>query len=478
MQQNFENIFNVKHLDALVKRINPQAIIVVDTNVVMNCPDFATWQTDIINPIFVIVQQLYFELSYKLKKEDDAKTKAITAIKNIRKLHQSGDLIKGHQINSVGHFIFLENSSRTQLDSVIDDKPEKAVLKAGDTIYLYVTEELTNRNNIPVILLTNDQGLLLLAEPKGLKTCDTRSFPIQLKDVINKQIDPNMKKVNWDKELKKVQMAGAKQVATIELTLQSKSFEPEEDFKTTDGQMIKGAIIAKGAGLLKYENSDFLFSWKLPYRPEVPKNIRTIFRTVIKTTKNSKWHRIQGISFDTEPEFDDGYDIEFEPIFECNFNERDNPEWIMKSIQEQLLLITHSVNSTVTVQSPISIASMSILTLLIHEFGAYQDFGTHQDYYDVSFDRWTEDKGTLLQGLSGDEDAFWFMLGDWESYFENYKDFMKKTAFYIKKYPGFAQYIIEKMLLTWNIGAKITLEIRSSTESRLRMYKEGMGLSN
>ena len=75
-------IFDLSKIKRLVEEKRPPAILIVDTNVLMNEPDFSKWETSIGKPIFVLPDTIMVELEY-IKTKPEPREKAIKAIKSV-----------------------------------------------------------------------------------------------------------------------------------------------------------------------------------------------------------------------------------------------------------------------------------------------------------------------------------------------------------------------------------------------------------
>ena len=63
-------IFDLSKIKRLVEEKCPPAILIVDTNVLMNEPDFSKWGTSVGKPIFVLPYMITIELEYIRKKPE------------------------------------------------------------------------------------------------------------------------------------------------------------------------------------------------------------------------------------------------------------------------------------------------------------------------------------------------------------------------------------------------------------------------
>ena len=113
------NIFDLTKIKRLVEEKRPPAILIVDTNVLMNEPDFSKWETSIGKPIFVLSDTIIVELEY-IKTKPEPREKAIKAIKNVNNLFQQGKITDGIVIEDVGSFISIPTPKADQINPELE----------------------------------------------------------------------------------------------------------------------------------------------------------------------------------------------------------------------------------------------------------------------------------------------------------------------------------------------------------------------
>ncbi len=99
------DIFDLENIKELVDTEHPSAVIVADTNVLMDNPVFSKWQTHLADPVFVLSYSLIRDLvgvREKKPKSGDAehekspdKAKAGEAVESWLGLSSEGDMSKG-----------------------------------------------------------------------------------------------------------------------------------------------------------------------------------------------------------------------------------------------------------------------------------------------------------------------------------------------------------------------------------------------
>ena len=62
------NIYDLSKISQLIESKHPVCILVIDTNVLMNEPDFANWKVSIGPTLFVLSEGTILELEYILQK--------------------------------------------------------------------------------------------------------------------------------------------------------------------------------------------------------------------------------------------------------------------------------------------------------------------------------------------------------------------------------------------------------------------------
>ena len=167
-----QEIFNLSKIKKRVDSKHPPAIIVVDTNIIMNTPDFRQWKTTVSEPIFILSDVVLIELEHirnRRKKEVESVKSADEAINRVSWLFHQGDIIDGILITEVGWFISIPspaedaiNEALRQLGSIVEG------FGRGDSKFIILTRELSElMPDNTVVFYTGDINLYNVAQANG-----------------------------------------------------------------------------------------------------------------------------------------------------------------------------------------------------------------------------------------------------------------------------------------------------------------------
>lgn len=256
-------IFDLSKIKRLVEEKRPPAILIVDTNVLMNETDFSKWGTSIGKPIFVLSDMIMVELEY-IKTKPEPREKAIKAIKSVNNLFKQGKITEGIVIEHVGSFISVPAPKADQLNPELEqlDDIVKA-FKRTDAKFLLLTREC-NRfiPNIPTLFVTGEYNLFNIMEANGIPSYMFESFPMSgIEEVIKKSL---RKPIDWDNVLADIQTTTKGKSVEVELTLTSKKCMPKWLQGVGEYSQI---LLAEGYGIIHSRKDDEVrFLWSLPFK--------------------------------------------------------------------------------------------------------------------------------------------------------------------------------------------------------------------
>ena len=268
-------IFDLSKIKRLVEEKRPPAILIVDTNVLMNDPDFSKWGTSIGKPIFVLPDMIVIELEYmRTKPKPEPREKAIKAITSVNNLFKQGKITDGIVIDGVGSFISIPTPKADQVNPELEQLGD--IVKAfhrSDALFLLLTRECNQFiPNIPTLFVTSEYSLFNIMEANGIPSCMFKSFPISgIEEIIKKSL---RKPIDWDKELADMQVTTKQNSIVVEATLTDYKSAPEFLDNCPP-------IIAEGYGRVYDGNKNRSFLWTLPF---YPKNIISSPKSSEKTT--------------------------------------------------------------------------------------------------------------------------------------------------------------------------------------------------
>ncbi len=141
-----QEIFKLSKIKKLVDSENPPAIIVVDTNIIIDVPNYTQWTTTLNEPIFVLSDLVLIELEHlkgKKRKEGET-TKYEDAIKGFNWLLEQGDIIGGIHIAEVGWFISIPSPAEDAINEALGKWESLVqVFSRSDIIFLILARELS-----------------------------------------------------------------------------------------------------------------------------------------------------------------------------------------------------------------------------------------------------------------------------------------------------------------------------------------------
>jgi len=196
-----DNIFDFSKIIKLVTEKNPQAIILVDTNIVVDNPVFKAWKTDLANPLFVLPESVIYEISNKIheldkRPNDQESTKTANkfriAWKAIAAMQSKGPMLDGIYIDGIGWFIRLPMPEKGELNNILKQRRYGMVINTIGDIdagLLLIHEELLKAiPSMPVVSLNNDRKCIYFAKEFGLLHHCAQSFPVKIRKLV--PIDP------------------------------------------------------------------------------------------------------------------------------------------------------------------------------------------------------------------------------------------------------------------------------------------------
>ena len=284
------NIFDLGAVKELIVDKQPAAVVVMDTNVVMDYPEFAKWNTSLGEVMFVLPALYNLEAERVKRKSQDKESRAaaIQAIRAYSDLCEKGLIHRGIHVDGAGWFISVPLPMEDRMTPAL--KQWAWVVQEynrPDVLFLLLTMELAQLSCAPVILATGDQGLHGFASGQGVTAHRVQGFPM----TISKASLPEPPSSGIDFEQLKAYLkreAEKKKVVSVELTLAARREIPRPFGRTLDHLLEdiplpdSPLLLAEGTGAV---DRQVPFSWALSYsewdypRPEAEEgpDLRTEF---------------------------------------------------------------------------------------------------------------------------------------------------------------------------------------------------------
>jgi len=175
------SIFDLEAVRDLIVEKHPPAVIVLDTSVPTESPDFTKWSTALGEVVFVLPTIINVEWEGIKRRNKDKKglDPASEAVRAYRDLCRKGVIHRGVHLDGVGWFV--------SVPLPLEDRVAPALKQWGiatreygspDLMFLLLTAELAELSIAPVILATKDGGLFGLASGSGIPVYYFEGFPM------------------------------------------------------------------------------------------------------------------------------------------------------------------------------------------------------------------------------------------------------------------------------------------------------------
>ena len=280
-----QEIFNLSKIKKLADSKHPPAIIVVDTNIIMDTPDFRQWKTMVSEPIFVLSDVVIIELEHikgRRKQEVESVKSAEEAIKKFNWLLDQGDITEGILLAEIGLFISIPSPAEDAINEALSKLGALVeAFKRSDSKFLILTRELSElMPDNTVVFYTRDFNLYNIAVTNGFPACRFEGFPMAGIERWIEKKKPEL--LDWDTVLTDMQQDTEDKSTVVEFTLISKELvrdmEPPMcrymDIKEIPPMLEKlDYIVAKGYGCIHFSDDPIHFLWSLPYKPFTSKTL-------------------------------------------------------------------------------------------------------------------------------------------------------------------------------------------------------------
>ena len=248
-----------ENLARATEGLEPQAILILDSNTIMDYPQFLQHEIPGPGPLVFVVPQVVDNELLSLTFHNDPKTKqkALGALSQLQGLYKKGDPANGIELGDGRLLITVRAPRPTGREGMpLEEDQVQRYLGLVDAALLRLADAC--KEDIPraqTVLVTKDKNLTHVAMSCGLSVCtwpelrlhktvdqllrpdDQRSGPVQDVDTLfSSSLDPSEKRP-----------------VSIAMTLEE--IRSEDDY-----------LVAKGYGRLEYDEKDHLFRWTYPYK--------------------------------------------------------------------------------------------------------------------------------------------------------------------------------------------------------------------
>ena len=245
-----------QNLADVIDRVKPQAILLLDTNTILNNPRIPSYQVTAPGTFLLVIPQVVDNeiMALKLGNRDKAtKQKAARAIKATDEVYRRGNPERGVEVrNSL--WVVTVQSVRPERPSdgnrSIEDDQVRKNLGAVDAALLRLAEACREEvPDMPALLITVDTNLSRVARVRGLRACSLSD--LRKPEILNDMLvtDHPIQPLDLDTLLS----PDEEQPVKVALTLEELRSEGDD-------------LIARGSGRLTWQSEGYPFRWTFPYK--------------------------------------------------------------------------------------------------------------------------------------------------------------------------------------------------------------------
>ena len=235
-----------KNLVEAVGRLKPKAILLLDTNILMNPPRLDSYEIAAPGRFLLVVPRVVYNELMAIKlgsRGKESVRKAVRALGVVDNLYERNDPVNGFDIGN-DRWLITAETPPTPNDMTVEDKQVHKNLGAVDAALLRLSDACSKSLlESPTLLVTEDRNLTGVAKSQGLPVCQLSSLrsPGALKELL---VDDDAFLFPDPDEGRPVK---------IVMTLEELRSEGEY-------------LIASGIGRLTYDDERHPFRWTLPYK--------------------------------------------------------------------------------------------------------------------------------------------------------------------------------------------------------------------
>ena len=246
-----------------VNRLKPRAILILDTNTLMENPRLGSYEINAPGLFLLIVPRIVVNELTSLRrggKDEQTRRKALRACNVIDELYERGNPINGIHLGD-DRWLITASSPRLPDPSRLDDEQVRRILGKGDDALRRLAEVCTEGcPGTSTLLVTRDRDLTRVAKSQGLSASPLPS--LRSREALGEILDirPGEK---TDIDFNALLDPDEERPVQIATTLEELRSEGDD-------------LVARGSGRLTYDERRFPFRWTFPYNMAVYKGFWTL----------------------------------------------------------------------------------------------------------------------------------------------------------------------------------------------------------
>ena len=253
-----ESMKTPENLVKAVERLKPQAVLLLDTNILMDYPQFASHRISAQGPFLLVIPEVVSNelLGLTFNRDQEKKQKASRAHGQLAELYAQGNPATGIDRGN-GVYIMTASAPRPTgpEGSSLEDDQAWRYLGQVDAALLRLADACAGvLLDTPTVLITKDKNLTHVARSRGLAICPWTK--LQSPEAVDKlllsddQPDPVQ-----DIDAHFASLFDSAEERSVRVGLTVEELRAEDDY-----------LIARGVGLLTDGDTGYPFRWTYPYK--------------------------------------------------------------------------------------------------------------------------------------------------------------------------------------------------------------------
>ena len=245
----------LEKLGDAVNRICPRAILILDTNTVMNPPRLESYEIGGSGPFLLVVPRIVDLQLMSVKrggKDERTRQKASRSYSYLGKLYDRGNPATGIDLGS-DRWLITVNTPKLDSDSLEDDQVRRNLGRVDASLLELTRACAQNLPSTSTLLITEDMALTRQSSTEGVVACElARLRSSESLQELVPYTSPN-KPLDIEAEVAATVDPNEERLIRLTTTLEELRSESED-------------LVARGSGRLTYNDERFSFRWTFPYK--------------------------------------------------------------------------------------------------------------------------------------------------------------------------------------------------------------------
>ena len=244
-----------ENLVEAVNRIKPRAILVLDTNTIMNPPRLESYEISMPGPFLLVVPGIVdLELMSVMRggKDEETRQKASRAYGYLGKLYEQGNQAIGIELRA-DRWLITTDTPRPDSNSPEDDLVQRMLGKVDAALLRLAEACALGCPDTSTLLITKDKKLTRATANRGIPVCPLPDLRLpQALETLLLDASPS-ETLDVEADVAATVDSDEERPVKIAITLEELKSEGDD-------------LVARGSGSLTYDGTRFPFRWTFPYK--------------------------------------------------------------------------------------------------------------------------------------------------------------------------------------------------------------------